>query len=84
MTINVDPSNECFNWTQMPKAMQFHATEIQMSQEFLWIGNEHADLEVVVLHNSNQRLKKQASEATPVSKISIKAETGYLSYHVVE
>lgn len=34
MTINLDPSNECLSWTQMPKAMQFHATELQMRQEF--------------------------------------------------
>lgn len=55
-----------------------------MSQELLCVSNEQADLEVAILHNSNQRLKKQASEATLVSTISIKAETGYLSYHVVE
>ena len=34
MTINLDPSNESLNWIKMPKAMQFHATELQMSQEF--------------------------------------------------
>lgn len=35
----------------MPKAMQFHATELQMSREFAmrW---QWFDLEVVFLHNS--------------------------------
>lgn len=35
----------------MPKAMQFHATELQMSQEFA-MCRQQFDLEVVFLHNS--------------------------------
>lgn len=65
MTINLDPSNECLDWTQMPAAMQFHARELQMREEFtacqqpgIWSGGS------VFAYRGDQRLEKEASGAT--------------------
>lgn len=80
MTINLDPSNECLNWIQVPKAMQFHAPELQMSQEFS-ICQQQAVWRWRFCIIA-QRVKNKL--ATPVGTISTKAKTGELSYHIVE
>lgn len=56
MTINLNPSNECLDWTQMLKAMQFHATELQMNWEFAKCQHQAVQvvLEVVLRINTTK------------------------------